>query len=219
VYYMIERLRVMRPVSVFYVMNSLPYKWLQAIDHFLASPVNSDIAKHRLSDVEWAALQDFEVILGVYTLSSLCWSVILSTTFQVPHVVQQVMSVEKMPVLAGTIPAFELFMTQWETLGSKHPRLKPFIDIGLEWAMKYYSRMDRTQAYIIAMSTHLLFSCSILNSKPDCVLVLNPCVRFSWIQNHWDEIYIADAEAKIKALVRTYSIQSCSCIKPCFIDG
>jgi hypothetical protein len=49
VYYMIERLRVMRP----------------AIDHFLASPVNQEIASHRLSDVEWAALQDFEVILSI----------------------------------------------------------------------------------------------------------------------------------------------------------
>lgn len=49
VYYMIKRLRLMRP----------------AIDHFLASPVNKDLVSHRLSDVEWGVLQDFEAILAV----------------------------------------------------------------------------------------------------------------------------------------------------------
>lgn len=56
-----------------------------------------------------------------------------------------------MPVLAGSIKAFELFMSQWETLGVKHPRLEPFCAIGLTWATKYYARMDQTKAYIIAM--------------------------------------------------------------------
>lgn len=55
------------------------------------------------------------------------------------------------PILSGTIPAFEMFMTAWERLGERHPRLKPWIDVGLKWATTYYSRMDLTTAYIIAM--------------------------------------------------------------------
>lgn len=61
------------------------------------------------------------------------------------------MSSEKTPVLAGSIKAFELFMTQWETLGTNHPRLSRFVDIGLGWATKYYSKMDQTRAYIVTM--------------------------------------------------------------------
>ena len=61
------------------------------------------------------------------------------------------MSSETNPVLAGSIPAFEMFMTSWEYLAGKHPRLKPWIDIGLKWATTYYSRMDLTKAYIISM--------------------------------------------------------------------
>jgi hypothetical protein len=45
--------------------------------------------------------------------------------------------------------------------------------------------MDQTQAYIVAM-------------------VLNPCVRFSWIQKHWEDDYILDAQTKIKALMVKY---------------
>lgn len=61
------------------------------------------------------------------------------------------MSGESRPILSGSIPAFETFMTQWEKLGKENPHLKPFIQPGLEWAYKYYNRMDRTTAYIVAM--------------------------------------------------------------------
>jgi hypothetical protein len=61
------------------------------------------------------------------------------------------MSVDANPILAGAIPAFEMFMTSWERLAAKHPRLKPWIDVGLDWATTYYSRMDLTTSYIIAM--------------------------------------------------------------------
>jgi hypothetical protein len=61
------------------------------------------------------------------------------------------MSGESCPLLSGAIPAFELFMTRWEKLQKERPRLKRFIDNGLEWAYKYYKRMDRTRAYVIAM--------------------------------------------------------------------
>lgn len=42
-------------------------------------------------------------------------------------------------------------MSAWETLGSTIPRMKPWTDIGLKWATKYYKRMDETRAYVIAM--------------------------------------------------------------------
>jgi hypothetical protein len=58
---------------------------------------------------------------------------------------------EDTPVLAGVIPVFEIFMSKWETLARKKPRLKPFIDEGLKWATKYYVCMDTTNAYIIGM--------------------------------------------------------------------
>jgi hypothetical protein len=61
------------------------------------------------------------------------------------------MSGESCPLLSGAIPAFEIFMSRWENLKVDKPRLARFIDKGLEWAYKYYKRMDRTRAYIIAM--------------------------------------------------------------------
>lgn len=61
------------------------------------------------------------------------------------------LAAEEMPVLAGVIPVFEIFMTRWETLAEKKRSLKPIIEEGLKWAKKYYNRMDNTDAYIIGM--------------------------------------------------------------------
>ena len=61
------------------------------------------------------------------------------------------MAAERTPVLSGAIPAFELFMLQWEKLSREHPRLKALIQPGLNWAYMYYGHMDHTKAYIIAM--------------------------------------------------------------------
>ena len=61
------------------------------------------------------------------------------------------LSKDATPVLAGVIPAFEIFLTKWDKLVIAKPWLKPWIDVGLGWATKYYRRMDSTDAYIIAM--------------------------------------------------------------------
>jgi hypothetical protein len=71
--------------------------------------------------------------------------------FQVPHSVQQAMSAESMPVLSSAVAIFEIFMSEWESLGKKYPKLIPWIDVGLDWAKKYYKFMDDTDAYIVTM--------------------------------------------------------------------
>ena len=62
-----------------------------------------------------------------------------------------VMSSETTPVLSGTIPAFEMFMSTWEDLAERHPRLSLWIGVGMDKAKEYYGRMDRTAAYIMSM--------------------------------------------------------------------
>jgi len=61
------------------------------------------------------------------------------------------LSKDHTPVLAGVIPAFEIFLTKWEKLALAKPWLKDWIDVGLSWATKYYRRFDSSDAYIIAM--------------------------------------------------------------------
>ena len=47
------------------------------------------------------------------------------------------MSSESMPVLTSMIILFEQFMMAWEQV-RKYKQLKPWIDVGISWATKYY---------------------------------------------------------------------------------
>ncbi|KAF8590134.1 hypothetical protein K439DRAFT_1330900 [Ramaria rubella] len=49
-----------------------------------------------MTSMEWSVLKDFEFVL------------------EQPHAVQQVMSKQAMPLLLGTLPLFEIFMSRWE---------------------------------------------------------------------------------------------------------
>ncbi|CAA7265254.1 unnamed protein product [Cyclocybe aegerita] len=59
------------------------------------------------------------------------------------------------------------------------------LSVGVEWAVKYYNKMDMTKAYMIAM-------------------VLNPSIRLSWIRKNWDEEFIDEANQTIKDLMVEY---------------
>jgi len=48
------------------------------------------------------------------------------------------MSSETTPVLSHAIIDFEKFMTTLEATGEDNPVLKPWTDIGVKWATKYY---------------------------------------------------------------------------------
>lgn len=68
------------------------------------------------------------------------------------------MSGERFPLLSLAVPSFEHFVTQWEQLAEDEPRFAPYIELGLERARKYYSRMGETNAYAISMRKHTLCS-------------------------------------------------------------
>jgi len=60
-------------------------------------------------------------------------------------------------MLAGVLPSFEMLMTHWEKLAKDMPNLKKYIQPGLDSAYEYYSRMDQTKAYIVAMCMFLCY--------------------------------------------------------------
>jgi hypothetical protein len=61
------------------------------------------------------------------------------------------LSEEENPVLAGVIPAFEMFLSKWDKLAIQKPWLKPWIDVGISWVVKYYQRLDASDANVIAI--------------------------------------------------------------------
>lgn len=95
-------------------------------------------------------------------------------------------------------------MTCWENLGAGHEVLRFWTSIGLEWATKYYKQMDGTDVYVITMCKFYprRVTALIASSKPQN-LVLDPSVRFSWIEKKWEKPDIRDSKKKILDLVST----------------
>ena len=125
------------------------------------------------------------------------------------------MSKEKTPVLAGTIPSFERFMTSWEKLAERNQHLAPAINVGLKFAYKYYKKMDDTSAYMVAMceSNYLKYILSLRahwqSTKSGVILVLHPGIRVSWMREHWEAKYFKKAESTLKKLVSYFMMSRC----------
>ncbi|KAF8867750.1 hypothetical protein BD779DRAFT_1463781 [Infundibulicybe gibba] len=99
-----------------------------------------------------------------------------------PHRVQQTMSAERCPTLGNAIPEFERYISTLKLVGRLDPRLQRWTKISLDWANKYYHKMGDTKAYVIAM-------------------LINPTIRLSWIQKHWDPQDVKVAMKTIEDLV------------------
>jgi hypothetical protein len=115
------------------------------------------------------------------------------------------MAKEATPVLSGAIPSLELFMSKWEALTETHPNLQPFIEAGLVKAREYYSKMDLTRAYVIALGEcPFPLYCVLLTNFN--LSVLNPMIKMTWINKQWESKYIEMAEHMIKdEVVITFS--------------
>jgi hypothetical protein len=122
----------------------------QPLDLFTAYAYSNVLADYKLTDSDWRELRDLEVVLQV-GFKIFMLSIHYINSSKAAHLCQRLMSSSRTPLLAAVIPSFELLMTKWETLGEKHPRLRRFTDEGLRWATKYYTRMDDTDLYVIAM--------------------------------------------------------------------
>ena len=109
-----------------------------------------DYTKWKLSDLDWEILEGLEAILRVSSLIDAGW-MLIAYDRQVPHSFQQSMSFKATLVLSCVIIYFEMLIMEWESLGEHYKVLKPWIEIGLHWATKYYIKMNDTNIYVVTM--------------------------------------------------------------------
>jgi hypothetical protein len=96
-------------------------------------------SKFKLSPDDWDSLEALQAVLSV------------------PHKYQQAISSELMPVLLQGVIYLERLMTNWKSLGKRYRQLKPWTEVGVQWATKYYIQMDNTDAYVVTMCKSLLY--------------------------------------------------------------
>jgi len=92
------------------------------------------------------------------------------------------MSHEMLPVLSCAVPTIKTIIVQWEHLSVHLPHCAPYIKVGLKYANKYYSCMDKMNAHAIVMCKCIFYS-RIVDSP--LFIVVDPTLQLTWIEEHW----------------------------------
>jgi hypothetical protein len=69
------------------------------------------LMEYKLTDLDWELLNGLYAVLAMSFTHIQIHLLLVQLAAQVPHLVQQIMSAELMPVLSGAIPSFNILMT------------------------------------------------------------------------------------------------------------
>ncbi|KAH8073394.1 ribonuclease H-like domain-containing protein, partial [Cristinia sonorae] len=156
--------------SLFLMINRL-IELYEAIDTYLNKAEQRSIRNHALSDMELRVLLDIRQLLHVF------------------HLMQELLSAEKTPTLAMTIPIYEQLLRILRYLA--RTTLKPLahaINASIARIEKYMAKAKSTRVYSLSMVVH-------------------PHFRFDWIQKYWGDEAAADARRWTRELVSNITYQ------------
>ncbi|THH14369.1 hypothetical protein EUX98_g9621 [Antrodiella citrinella] len=170
----IETFELLRDVdtrwsSLFFMIDRF-LNMYEGIQLFLDKPAHTNIRDMRLDDMEIRVLSDIRQFLLVF------------------HVMQEVLSYEKTPTLAMTIPTYENLLNLLRM--HRTSNLKPLahaINIAIGRIEKYMAKARKTRVYSLSMVVH-------------------PHFKFAWIKKYWKNEAEEEARRWTRELVCSCSV-------------
>ncbi|CAE6441197.1 unnamed protein product [Rhizoctonia solani] len=107
----------------------------------------------------------------------------------VAHNAQELLSAEKTPTLSLAFPVYELVIEAWELLRKRIPKLQCPITAGINKICKYVGRTQEATIHTLAM-------------------VVNPSLKFKWINQHWSPFHRKQAYKAVKAKMLAFQRES-----------
>ncbi|KAF8714530.1 hAT family C-terminal dimerization region, partial [Rhizoctonia solani] len=90
------------------------------------------------------------------------------TCLNVPHQAQELLSAEKTPTLSLAFPVYNQLIRSWRQVGAQLGAFEHAIECGIAKIQEYIAKSRSSPIHIVAM-------------------VLNPCIKYTWINSHWTE--------------------------------
>ncbi|KAG8690341.1 hypothetical protein FRC11_012289 [Ceratobasidium sp. 423] len=90
------------------------------------------------------------------------------TCLNVPHQVQELLSAEQTPTLSLAFPVYDRLIHSWRQVGTQLCAFGYAIECGIAKIQEYITKSRSSPIHIVAM-------------------VLNPCLKYTWIDSHWTE--------------------------------
>ena len=87
--------------------------------------------------------------------------------------------------MCNTIPAFEGLKHKWEELKYTQPNTSHVVDEGLETLAEYREHIDKTPAYILAISESMSITIEGIRKLIfNLLIVLNPQMKLDWFEEN-----------------------------------
>lgn len=72
---------------------------------------------------------------------------------EIPHLAQELLSTDRTPTLAFSLPIYDRIITQWESKQQQYPLLSPSIQVGIAKLKEYIAKTQESRIYAFAIGT------------------------------------------------------------------
>ena len=70
---------------------------------------------------------------------------------EIPHLAQELLSTDRTPTLAFSLPVYDRIITQWEAKQQQYPLLSPSIQVGIAKLNDYIAKTQESGIYAFAI--------------------------------------------------------------------
>jgi hypothetical protein len=89
----------------------------------------------------------------VLNRASVCVAEHIREVVEIPHLAQELLSSDRTPTLAFSLPVYDRIITQWESKQLKFPLLFAPIQVGITKLKDYIAKTHESQVYAFAIGT------------------------------------------------------------------
>ncbi len=100
------------------------------------------------------------------------------------------------------LPLYEHLLTQLKAVRTDHlPQLAHGIDASIAALEKYMAESRKTNVYALAMGKFLSLSLLLMLTPSNYRSVINPTIKFKWLEKYWTSEEVSSAEESVVAAV------------------
>ena len=92
-----------------------------------------------------------------------CVATHIHEVVEIPHLAQELLSTDRTPTLAFSLPVYDTIIKQWELKQQQYPLLSPSIQVGIAKLQEYIAKTKESRIYAFAIGVQ----CAILPPSPE----------------------------------------------------
>lgn len=97
--------------------------------------------------------KDSELRSLVLNKAQVCVTKHICEVVEIPHLAQELLSTDRTPTLAFSLPVYDKIIHEWEIKQQKYPLLSPSIQVGIAKLKEYIAKTHESRIYAFTIGT------------------------------------------------------------------